>query len=94
MSISSSICAEISAANNIREDKDRDRKDIKEAMRLQGSGDNNGRSMCGSYTHVGVDTAKDKRSEFRRVSKRKEFGNDIRKIRQHEVQVRESEILV
>lgn len=87
MSISSSICAEISAANNIREDKDRDRKDIKEAMRLQGSGDNNGRSMCGSYTHVAVDTAKDKRSEFRRVSKRKEFGNDIRKIRQHEVQV-------
>ncbi len=50
--------------------------------------------MHGSYTHVGIDTAQDGSITIYGDIEREEHTDDIRPIREFEVQIRESTLLV
>ena len=62
LQVSYRICSEIQKTGNIRTDKGRYRQDTENVVRAEESKYNRSRSVSGSYTYVGGDTAAFERS--------------------------------
>ena len=77
MSISHSICAEISEEKNLRDTEKRYRRDIEEAVRAKRSEDIGSRGTRRPYTHADNNTAVFKCSTVRGISQGKKFADDI-----------------
>ena len=71
------VCPEIQKTGNIRTDKGRYRQDIENVVRAEESKYNRSRSVSGSYTYVGGDTAAFERSPVHGIFERQKFADDI-----------------
>ena len=70
------------------------RENTEAVMRMEGDRDNRGRSMPGPCAYAGKYTAKDCSIEFHGIPEREEQPNDLRTIREPEIQVQGKRILV
>ena len=57
MQVPYSICAKVSSADNLWQDKSRCRENTERVMRKKGGGVDRGRVLSGSHTHAGSNTA-------------------------------------
>ena len=88
------VCPEIQKTGNIRTDKGRYRQDTENVVRAEESKYNRSRSVSGSYTYVGGDTAAFERSPVHGIFERQKFADDIRQARKLEIQVWKQAFLV
>ena len=88
------VRTEVQKAGGLRPAAHGDREDTEGAVQEEGDRDPGGRSMPRSYTHAAVDTAEVQRVERDGVSEGEEQPDDLRQVREPEVQVREQGILV
>ena len=88
------ICAEISEADNIREDKSGCRENIKRAEWAERSGDTGGRVLPRPYPHAGINTAAYECGTVYGIPEKQEQSDDIWPARKSEVQIWEPAFLV
>lgn len=70
----------------IRADKERNREDAADPVRKEGHSHTGGGSLPRPYTYVGYDTAQDKCIERDGIPEGEEQSDDLRSVRQSEVQ--------
>ena len=70
LQISYSICAEVPEESILWREKERDRSDIKETVRMERNQHNRGGGMSGSYTYASGDTTEDKCVKFYGIPER------------------------
>ena len=77
MSISHRICTEVQKTGNIWSVKTRYRRDIKKTLRIKGSRNNRGRSVCRPYTYASKYSTAYKYITIYGISQGKKFVDDI-----------------
>ena len=70
LQISYSICTEVTKKSILRREKERDRSDIKETVRMEENKYNRGRGMPRSCTYASGDTTVDKCIKFYGIPER------------------------
>ena len=89
-----SVCAEISATNNIWATESRDRKNTQRVMPMERDNDHRSRIMCEPCTHADRDSTEAECIRGDGISEReKQFAN-TRATWELEIQIRESKFLV
>ena len=90
LQISYCVCTEIPQKSILRTETVGDRRNSKNAMQLEKGEHHRSRSMSGSYSYAGRDSAEVRGVEFHGILEREKQPDDLRKISEVKIQVNTS----